>query len=359
MGARPVPAPPRAHGGEGEWETNSELPPTAAALEALAAAREESLVLSPASAARRARHDAAALAAEAQAVLDSAPVAMKADLSAVAPSKTKARARVGALKSGKAAQEDDAWDFGVGDAAQVAGAGAGAGDAKSKHAVVKILAGAGGSEGSDSEGSGEVGAGTGAGAGGADAEGWVTALTGTQARKVLRHKQRQYTEARQAARLAAAAAGGTGAARGISDADNEGEGEGIDVTDDELDDMQPLTSVMEVSAVQPNSDSTATACQYGQTAISSKKASLSAAAANDRDQRKFRKNFVRVALPEEVIAVRDMDAHCHARESERAAAELEAAEQEEEEEAAQHKFNEEIFADRFSVKPPKVSRLRL
>jgi len=318
--------------GPDAWETNSERPPTVETLEAIAAAREVELAPSPTTAAKR----AAALAMEMQ-ELPLVPVVSKLELATTARSKTAAKSRVG----GKAVQEDDTWDFGdnTGAGEEQGKDGKPVSSSRHKHAEAKSSMSGVAVSDSDDDDSADAAAGAGAGAVAVGADGWLTALTGKHARKVLRTKQRQYVEGRQAARLAAAADNG--------DDDN-------DQVDAELDDLQPVTDIIDISKFNSNSNFH----KHGQAATSSKAAAAAAAASNSRDQRKFRKNFVRVAAPGAVIAARDMDRHCMARESERAAAELEAAEIEAEEDAAQFKFNEEIFADRFSVKPPSVSRAR-
>jgi len=332
--------------GHGDWETNSERPPTVEALEAIAAAREVELAPCPASATKR----AAALAIEMQ-ELPLVPVVSKLELAATAKSKAGLRPRATAAAKGgtKAAQEGDAWDFddaGPAGGDQVEGRKQGMGGRETsassswqKHAHAESSVGGAVSDSSDDDS-------VGAGAQSSGADGWLTALTGKHARKVLRTKQRQYVEVRLAARLAASAD-----RDGDGDGDAGNDGNDASLSDEELEDLQPVTYVVDFPAVHANSRSR----QHGQAATSK----TAAAATNARDQRKFRKNFIRVALPGTVISARDMDQHCMAREGERAAAELEAAELEAEEEAAQHKFNEEIFADRFSVKPPPVSRLRL
>ena len=154
-------------------------------------------------------------------------------------------------------------------------------------------------------------------------DGWYTALTGKAAHKALRQKHREYIDRLEVGH------------------DGEGVPQELD-----LDALQPETVLMELPAATAASAATATRISTH----SSNSSSFSIT--NRRNQSKFRKNQIRKATSADVIAVRDMLQHCFARDSERAAAEQEAADLELAVETEEMRFNEELFADRFAVKLP-------
>ena len=178
------------------------------------------------------------------------------------------------------------------------------------------------------------------------ADGWHTALSAKLAHRTAVRKRRQIAGERRAARQERIDAG-----EDVErDKDNENDFDGAH-TDDELDYVQPETTMIDV--VIPSRPSAATIGRK----TDRTRTDAQTAGSKGNDQRKFCKNLVRKTHRSEVIGTKDMDASCLARESERAAIEMEEEEAAQEDEQARERFNEEIFADRFSVKAPvKVRR---